>query len=263
MPHTHANGLNLYYEESGRGEPLLLIMGLSGRLEGWALQRPVFAEKYRTIVFDNRGAGRSQAPAQPWTMADMADDAAALLDALGIKQAYVVGASMGGMVAQELALRHPECIKRLVIAISFACADAPRQAWVKFRRWAREQEADPQEEFVANLPWIFTPTLINDTQRLMPLIEQMTAVPPMSAEVLARSVGAILQHDTRRRLHQIRVPTLVLVGAEDVLTPPFFSEEMAAAIPGAELKILPRGNHGIMWEYPQDFDRAVLEFLGR
>ena len=109
----------LYYEEHGSGDPLLLIMGLATPSEGWMLQTPEFAEHYRTIVYDNRGVGRSSKPAGPYTIHEMADDAVGLLDQLGVERAHVLGISMGGMIAQELVLHHPDRVRGLVLACTY------------------------------------------------------------------------------------------------------------------------------------------------
>jgi 3-oxoadipate enol-lactonase len=261
MPRVRANGVEIYVEESGSGAPLLLIMGLGASLETWAAQRDAFAASYRVIELDNRGAGRSESPPPPWTVPDMAADAIGVLDALGVGCAHVLGVSMGGMIAQEMAIRHPERIDRLVVAVSFARPDPLRRAFLLHRRWARLQGADARAESVANLPWLLSPALINDPQRIMAVLELVGSMPFMEAEAYARQVDAILEHNTLARLHRVRAPTLVLAAAEDVLTPVSLSEEIAAAIPEARLEVLPRGNHGVLVEYPEDFNRAVLAFL--
>jgi pimeloyl-ACP methyl ester carboxylesterase len=261
MAHVRANGIELYVEERGGGPPLLLIMGLGASHETWAGQRDAFAARHRLIEFDNRGAGQSECPPPPWTVADMAADAIGVLDALGVERAHVLGVSMGGMIAQEMAIHHPERIDRLVIAVSFARPDPLRRTFLLHRRWARLQGADAHEESVANLPWLLSPALINDGERIASVLEIFGAMPFMEAEAYARQVDAILEHDTLTRLHRVRAPTLVLAAAEDVLTPVSFSEEIAAAIPGACLQVLPRGNHGVLVEYAEDFNRAVLAFL--
>jgi pimeloyl-ACP methyl ester carboxylesterase len=261
MPLISANGVRIHVEESGSGPPLLLIMGLGASLETWAAQRGAFASRYRVIEFDNRGAGRSECPAPPWTVPDMAADAIGVLDALRIPRAHVLGVSMGGMIAQEMAICWPERIDRLVLAVSFARPDLLRRTFLLHRRWARLQGADAREESVATLPWLVSPRLLNDPVRIEEVLTLFGSMPFMAAEAYARQVDAVLEHDTLSRLHRVRAPTLVLAAAEDVLTPVYLSEEIAAAIPNACLQVLPYGNHGVLVEYPEDFNCAVLEWL--
>lgn len=261
MPMVLANGVQLRVEEIGQGAPLLLVMGLGASLETWVAQQDAFAARHRVILFDNRGAGASESPPPPWSVPDMADDAVGVLDALGIARAHVLGVSMGGMIAQEMAIRFPERVDRLIVAVSFARPDPLRRAFLLFRRWARFQGADLVQEGVANLPWLVSPAVLNDPDRLEQVLGLVSGMPLMSADAYAHQVDAILEHDTLSRLGQVRAPTLVLAASEDVLTPVFLSREIAAAIPDARLTILPRGNHAVQIEDPEAFNAAVLEFL--
>jgi len=261
VPHVEVKGVRFHVEEYGAGPPVLLIMGLGASTETWAAQRDAFAARHRVIAFDNRGAGRSETPPPPWTVPAMAGDAIGILDALGIARAHVVGVSMGGMIAQEMAIDHPERIDRLVVAMSFARPDPVRRVFLLHRRWARLAGADARAESTANLPWLLSPRLLNDPVRLQGMLEAVSVMPFMAAEAYACQVDAILEHRTLERLGRVRAPTLVLAAAEDVLTPPFLSEEIAAAIPGARLVVLLRGNHGALVEYPEDFNQTVLGWL--
>jgi pimeloyl-ACP methyl ester carboxylesterase len=261
MPRIRANGVELRVEEIGEGPPLLLIMGLGSSLDTWIAQREAFAARHRVILFDNRGAGESESPPAPWTVPDMAADAVGVLDALGVERAHVLGVSMGGMIAQEMAIRCPERVERLVVAVSFARPDPLRRAFLLFRRWARLQGADLVQEGVANLPWLVSPQVLNDPQQLERIMAVVGTMPLMAPEAYSLQVDAILEHDTLSRLHRVLAPTLVVAAAEDVLTPILLSQEIAAAIPGARLIVLPRGNHAVQIEDPESFNAAVLEFL--
>ena len=261
MPRLRANGVDLHVEEVGEGPPLLLIMGLGASLETWVAQREAFARRHRIILFDNRGAGRSESPPPPWTVPEMAADAIGVMDALGIARAHVLGVSMGGMIAQEMAIGWPERIDRLVVAVSFARPDPLRRAFLLFRRWARLQGADLVQEGVANLPWLVSPRVLNDPEQLEQLLGIVSAMPLMAPEAYSHQIDAILEHDTLSRLHRVCAPTLVLAAAEDVLTPVSLSREIAGAIPGARLTVLPAGNHAVQLEDPEGFNAAVLDFL--
>jgi pimeloyl-ACP methyl ester carboxylesterase len=261
MARLRCNGVDLRVEEVGNGPPLLLIMGLGASLETWIAQRDALASRYRVILFDNRGAGGSECPPPPWTVSDMAADAIGVLDALGIARAHVLGVSMGGMIAQEMAIRWPERIDRLVLAVSFARPDPLRRAFLLFRRWARLQGADLVQEGVANLPWLVSPQVLNEPERLEEILGVVATMPLMAPEAYSNQIDAILEHDTLSRLDQVCARTLVLAAAEDVLTPVFLSREIANAIAGARLTILPRGNHAVQIEDAEAFNAAVLSFL--
>jgi 3-oxoadipate enol-lactonase len=263
VPLVSTAEVDLYVEEAGSGPPLLLIMGLGASLETWVAQRDVFAEHYRVIMFDNRGAGRSGGPPAPWTVPAMAEDARAVLDALAIERAHVLGVSMGGMIAQELAITHPERVDRLVVALSFARPDPLRRTFLLHRSWARSHGAEPVSESIAHLPWLLSPATMKDGARLAEILDQVGTMPFMSPEAYARQIDAILEYRTLERLGQVQAPTLVVAAPEDVLTPVALSEEIAAAIPDACLAVLPRGGHGVLIEYAEDFNRTVLEWLVR
>ena len=262
MRRLRCNGVELRVEDIGAGPPLLCIMGLGASLETWVAQREAFAARYRVILFDNRGAGESECPPPPWTVPDMAADAIGVLDALGIARAHVLGVSMGGMIAQEMAIGWPERVDRMVVAVSFARPDPLRRAFLLFRRWARLQGADLVQEGVANLPWLVSPRVLNDPDRLEEILGVVGTMPLMAADAYSHQIDAILEHDTLSRLGVVEAPTLVLAAAEDVLTPLKLSSEIAEAIPGARLEVLAQGNHAVQIEDPDAFNAAVLRFLG-
>ena len=261
MPRFRCNDVELRVEEVGSGPPLLLIMGLGASIETWVAQRDAFAACHRVVMFDNRGAGESDCPPPPWSVPDMAADAVGVMDVLGIERAHVLGVSMGGMIAQELAIRWPERVDRLVVALSFARPDPVRRSFLLFRRWARLQDVDLVQEGIAHLPWLLSPRVLNDPVRLGELLTVVGTMPLMTPEAYSHQVDAILEHDTLDRLGGVSAPTLVLAAAEDVLTPVYLSREIADAIAGARLVVLPNGNHAVQIEDPETFNAAVLDFL--
>jgi pimeloyl-ACP methyl ester carboxylesterase len=274
MPTTKSNGIEVYFEEHGEGEPLLLIMGLAGDSVAWLFQRDAFAAKYRTIVFDNRGVGRTSKPDGPYTIAAMADDAVGVLDALDIPRAHVVGVSMGGMIAQELALRHPQRIRGLVLGCTYAKPDdgvtATFDDSLAFFGGTKGADGaiqvdlsnlDPMAFIGRLLPLTFTPQFI--MTELPKLMQVFSGVMTHGFDLRAimAQVAATQGHDTVDRLSQINAPTLVLTGDSDMLIPPANSDVLAAAIPGARLQKISGGSHGFNFETPDAFNAAVLEFL--
>jgi pimeloyl-ACP methyl ester carboxylesterase len=251
------NGIDLYYEERGSGPPLLVIPGLSGT--GFTI--PALEPHFRSITLDNRGAGRSSAPPGPYTTRLMADDAAALLDHLGIDRAHVLGFSLGGMIAQELALAHPERVGRLVLNGAFARPNhALVDPWIALWDQAYGGKIDLVTFNLWLLGWLLTPAFMTQPD----LVAAAIAAPdpyPATAQGVAGQTAAVRAHDTLDRLGQIAAPTLVLVGAQDILTPVFYAEELAKGIPGATLKVLDPGGHSVLFEYADAANAALLAFL--
>ena len=264
MPFADVNGLRMYYDQRGGGPDLVFIAGLSAHSGGWLPQRRALSDVFRVTLFDNRGAGQTDAPDEPYSIRQMADDAAALLDALRIARAHVVGASMGGMIAQELAINHPEKVNRLVLACSRIKAGPVRLLMGPVDRFLRESGLDPIGRSLLTMPWLMSPSFLQDEERVLAQLDLARRDPhPISRHGYLRQHAAVMAHDTSGRLGRIAAPTLVLVGAEDVLTPVHESEALAAAIPGATLRVLPRGGHGFFGEYPAETSAALREFLMR
>jgi pimeloyl-ACP methyl ester carboxylesterase len=274
MSVARVNSIELYYEEHGRGDPLLLIMGLAADSTAWMFQVPAFAERYRTLVFDNRGVGRSSKPPGPYTIHEMADDAAGLLDVLGIARAHVVGVSMGGMIAQELVLRHPERVRGLVLACTFPEPDAEAERVRAFSvsRFGGQVTAsgetridvsaiDPLMLFQHLLPRVFNQSFIDrDLAKLLQIFGGALQF-GFSMEAILGQVEAVMGHRATDRLHHIQAPTLVITGDADLLVSPANSDILAQNIPGAKLVKVPGGSHGFNFETPDVFNREVLDFL--
>jgi pimeloyl-ACP methyl ester carboxylesterase len=260
--YVETNGQKLYYETHGEGEPLLLIMGLGNDATGWMFQVPAFEEHYRVIAFDNRDVGRSSEAKGAYTLADMAEDTVGLMDALGIEQAHVVGGSMGGAIAQELVIHHPERVRKLVLACTMGQFARLKVFMLESAQFIKER--DPENEVFPSqiLMWCMTHEFLKDAEAVDRMISMMKDPPfPQSAEAFSRQADAIMTFDALDRLGNVKVPTLVLVGDQDILTPPWGALELAEAIPEAELQILEGGAHGFFWEIPEKTNRAVLEFL--
>jgi 3-oxoadipate enol-lactonase len=249
---AEANGARLYYEVYGDGEPLLLIPGLAINHLGRADEVPAYAGEYKVIVFDPRGTGQSSFPeGVDLTMAVMADDAAALLDALGVDAAHVYGVSMGGMVAQEMALRHPEKVRSLILGAT--TPGGPHA--VAAEAWAT----------AANLlEAMFSPAyLAEHRSEAIEHFERIASGPATPPEVIAAHTRAMAGHDTYDRLPSITAPTLVIDGADDPVVPAGNSRILAERIPGAELVLLEGARHSYMVEKRVEANAAVLDFLHR
>ena len=276
MSIANVGGLELYYEEHGSGDPLLLIMGLAADSTAWAFQIPELSRHYRTIAFDNRGVGRSAKPAGPvhrstrWPTTPSGCSTPS-----GIERAHVLGVSMGGMIAQELALRHPRSRARPRPRVHVSRArrrrgehlhvlDADSSAAASAATVELEidlKAINPMDFFQHLLPTVFNPEFIQ--QELPKLIQVFSGALQygFSMEAILGQVEAVMGHQATDRLHRITAPTLVLTGDADRLIPPANSDLLAQHIPGAKLVKIPGGSHGFNFETPETFNREVLDFL--
>lgn len=264
MAFTRADdGCRLHYQVTGRpsGEPVLLIQGLGADMTGWTFQRLALAPRYRTIALDNRGAGRSDKPFGRYSLEQMADDAVAVLDAGGVGRAHVVGASMGGALAQLLAVRHPDRVRSLVLMCT-ACRNHPwrRELLSEWAAIANERGVGEMSRRAAH--WVVAPRSI---RRFLPALGWLGPLyVGLPAHAFAAQVRAILDApDAADELTRIAVPTMVMVGNQDILTPRGDSEELAERIPGAELVVISGAAHGLMVEHATTVNRLLLSFLGR
>ena len=264
MPYAVINKIRMHYEVTGQGAPVLLINGLSAPSVGWALQVQALAPHFQVVTFDNRGVGATDLPPEPvYTTAQMADDAAALLRHLKIARAHVLGASMGGTIALELALRHPRLVRSLTLACTWAEGDA--RFLHTLESWISLACRVPIEERYRHVlyPWLFTPAFFAKKDNVELALQRAMAYPLQTkAEAMERQGRGILAWNGTRvkRLGAIRVPALVLVGAEDILTPPAFSRALAKQLGRARVAVLP-GGHGFFLEHADLFNRTILRFL--
>jgi len=265
MPHLHANGINLYYEEHGSGDPLILIMGFTVSSIGWRWNIPAFAQDFRTIAFDNRGVGQSDKPDMPYTMAMFADDTAGVLDGLGIDQAHIFGISMGGMIAQEFALRHPQRVKTLILGCT-NCGGS--QAVLSkdpdvLNLLAQVESVDVQQAALVMTKVAVTPWFMQKHMDVLLQLNQLSLQHPTPQHGMVCQMRAIQGHDTYERLPRINVPTLVIIGKEDGLVPPENSVTLVQRIPNADLVILSNASHLFNIELPETTAEAVKGFIRR
>jgi pimeloyl-ACP methyl ester carboxylesterase len=258
-----AAGVRLNVSQTGTGEPLLLIMGTSGALGFWEPLIAPFAEVHHVIAFDNRGLGQSERGQGPLTMASMAADAAALLDALEIERAHVLGWSLGSAVAQELALAHPERVGALVLYATWGRIDGFQRAMLTALR--HPWETGDMEAALTALGLAFSPELLSSPDFASMLEDFLPLFPQTEAQIRAtvEQWHADEAHDTLDRLPAISAPTLVIAGEQDLITPPWQCRAVAERIPGARFELLtgPGSSHTLMMERAEEFIGMVLGFL--
>ncbi|MCW3003428.1 MAG: alpha/beta hydrolase [Conexibacter sp.] len=252
-------GIELAYVERGEGDPLVLIMGLGADASAWDLHLQAYDKAFRCFAVDNRGAGASSRPEGPYSTAQMADDYAGLICELGLGAVRVVGISMGGAIAQELALRHPDLVSRMVIVSSWARCD--EYAKEVFRHFVRMREATSPEEFAQLLDlWIWTPEHLD--ANFEGLRAQRSVPNDQPQHAFAAQCEACIGHDALHRLGALRVPTLITAGDRDIFTPLALAEELHRHIPDATLEVFPGAGHAHHWERLDAFNRRTTDWLG-
>ncbi len=264
MPTFEHAGAELHYDLAGHaGPPVVLLTGWAVGGGVWEYQVPALAPRHRVACLDNRGAGKTRAPTRPWSIRDMAGDVLALFDHLGWRDAHVVGASMGGMIAQEVALAAPRRTRSLTLIATHsgrAVDHLPRiRTLVGF---ARVNGGSAAVRRAAVERMLFPDTYLATAPREpieRAITRDFTVQPPL-ADRLAQ-LGAILRHTTSRRLRHLAVPTLVVHAGQDALLPPAGCAALAKLIPGARLVSVPEAGHGVIGQCPEVVNAALLEHL--
>jgi len=256
MPKAGVNGIQMYYEVHGAGFPLVMIHGLSANSDWWEPRMvQELSKRFTTVLLDNRGAGRTDLSDRRYTMKLFADDTAGLMDALGIPKAHVLGISMGGRIAQELALDYPQKVEKLVLC-STSCGgeDSVRPSESVMKMLTTDR--------IASAHAAVTQDFVKKNPKLVEQTRQRVLKAPISDEAYNRQLNANLESNIYGRLSQIRAPTLIIAGRKDVLTPPENSSILARAIPGARLRYFENSAHALL-EDMDEVINSVIGFLGQ
>ena len=258
--HINAGDLDIWTDQVGQGPDVLLIGGAGDTVESWQFQLDGLADRYRLTAFDNRGAGRTAMPGGSVSAELMADDAAAVLRALEVPSAHVAGFSGGSIVAQELALRHPELVRSLVLQSTWPAPDAYLRGWLRFVQWLVEVAPGERAFLEGFFLDIYTARAHNDGT-VAQFIQEVLAFPHKQAtQDLQRYLDALLDHDTTDRLPQIAAPTLVLAGGRDSTARPELCRAVADLIPGARFELLDEEAHQPFQEIPEEWNARVDAF---
>ena len=264
MPHIESNGIQMYYEERGSGDPVIMIMGITAPGGVWEAHAEDWSRHFRCIMPDNRGVGLSDKPEGDYSSEMFADDYAGLMDALGIEQARVVGVSMGSIIAQQLCLRHPAKVKSAVLMCPWARCD--RYAKSVFKHMEDCKARLTPSEF---MEWIqlliFTKPFWDSDDAYNGLLEGRMGADndsnPQPLHGLKGQAAACVNHDVASRLGEIQAPCLVIGGNDDIFTPRWMAEEVAGGIPNSDLHLYDNAGHAFHWEAMDDFNPRVREWL--
>jgi len=262
MPTAHCNGHDLHYIDTGSGTPLVFLNGLAGDHLYWMGQVRALGRHFRCLALDNRDVGRSSYATTPYTIADLADDVVCLLDTLQLPTAHVVGLSLGGMIAQELALRQPQRVRSLFLVGTLARADDWFCATLDAFSLIRRQVADTPAFFIALLPWLVSYRYFEEPSRVEWLRALLQGNPyPQRLDGFFRQLDAIRRHDTLARLPGLRCPLLAAAGEDDMIAPPRYARQIAQQVPHARLEVLPGVGHAPPIEAPRQFNKLLGDFL--
>ncbi len=256
------DGVCLHYEEFGAGSPLLLVAGLGGAASYWRPQIEPLAAHYRVIIHDQRGTGSSTQSDIVYSVEQMTDDLVRLMDKLKIEKAYLLGHSTGAVMGQVMAVEHPERLLGLIMYAAWTTTD-PYMRRIQEARKTLALSAGAEAYVKASPLFLYPNWYVNENAEALAAADKAGAAKFHAVKIAAARIDGVLKFDREAELGRIRTPTLVLAAEDDVLTPAHYSRTIAQAIPGAELKIMPRGGHGVSVTCPDEFNRIVIDYLDR
>lgn len=262
MSEVMVNGVKLYYEIKGIGEPLILIEGLGYASWSWFRQVKVLSEYYRVVSFDNRGVGQSDKPDIPYSIELMADDVARLLESLNIEKAHILGVSMGGYIAQKLAIKYPQKVKSLVLGCtSFGGPQSIPLTEEALQSMLKVEGLNAEEVIRQGFKAAISSKFIKDYPEVVDQLVAWRLVNPTPRYAWERQFAAVAAFNVENQLNKIKVPTLVITGSEDIVVPPQNSSLLTERISGAQLVFIPGGGHLFFIEKAEEFNDTVLKFL--
>lgn len=257
-----ANNINLYYEQHGKGDDLVLISGLSADHNTWEYVLPILTPYYRVTIFDNRGVGQTDAPNEAYSIEQMADDTAALMDALSIEKAHVAGHSMGGMIAEQLAVHHPDKVNKLMVVCSRAAPYSRNILWSRLNKQLQKARVPAESLMTAIAITCYSARFLEKQENIDWVIQRaLNHSHPQSLIGARRQSQACADYDALESLKSIQQDTLVIAGDDDILTPLSCSKDIVTHIHKAKLAILP-GGHVMQLENPKGLAKMLHEFIG-
>lgn len=260
MPKTAVAGGEMYYEDAGRGEPVVFASGLNGVGRYWKPQVALFSQHFRVITYDQRGTGQSDQLQREFSVDQMAEELVGLMDALHIDKAHIVGMSTGGAIGQTIAIEHPERVMKLALCSTWTHCDA----WFRRLFHARRDmylQAGAELHSQFHPLFLYSPDYVNAHDAEIEAERKNAPTKSSPVEVSVGRINALLKFDRRAGLAKIKAETLVMGSDSDFITPSYFSEALAQAIPGAKLVMMQGGGHSFTTTRADAFNRHLLAFL--
>lgn len=262
MPYATANGVQIYYETEGNGEPLILVGGYSSDSSHWFAVKDELARHFQVVLLDNRGTGRTDPPTGPFSIEDMGDDVVKLAANLNLKRPHLLGNSMGGAIVQSIAYRYPDWPGKIILSQTFIKLRQIIRAMMRGCLHLLEHQVPARGQLEITFPWLYSEGFYQDPKKLEIALERRLQYPYKTPpEILRKQFGALCEFDSSLWYHKISAETLILAGQEDLISPVEDSIALAKGIQGAKIHIFPNMGHSASLEIPSEYNRVIREFL--